>query len=254
MSEQQDAHPLPAVALDYIEGVVGQMKCRRGLREEVRRELTGHFEDALQHCGENAEVRAAAVQALIVAFGEGALLAELMRRGKKRCDRGAVSGLIGLGMMGFTVLGCIVLGSPVGIFINIPSIAIALGIPLALGLAAYGRRAMARAFGSVLALLWNPDPDHMGSDTPVVLRGLVSYTYAASAIGTFLGLIQVVSFLSDPSVVGPALAVMLLVPLYGVLLAEGVYRPAAKRVIFLRSLGAETHETKYGIPSNEKGN
>ena len=50
---------------------------------------------------------------------------------------------------------------------------------------------------------------------------------AVGLAGTIIGQVQMLQRLDDPTAIGPALAVALLALLYGVLLSEGLYRPAA---------------------------
>ncbi|MHC5059851.1 MAG: hypothetical protein ACYTFK_02035 [Planctomycetota bacterium] len=75
---------LPAVASEYIEAIIRKMRYRRKVRQEVRKELAGHFGDALADCQTDEEKQAKA-QELINEFGDAKLLATLIRRGKKRC-------------------------------------------------------------------------------------------------------------------------------------------------------------------------
>ena len=75
---------LPQIAIDYIDSVIKAMKYRKSIRQEVRRELTDHFLDALADCYNEPE-RLACTKALIAEFGDAKLLGTLLRRGKKRC-------------------------------------------------------------------------------------------------------------------------------------------------------------------------
>ena len=235
MSEAQEARPLPALAVDFIEHVVGQMNCRRGLREEVRRELAAHFEDGLQHCA-TEEARTAAARELVDEFGDGALLAELLQRGKRRCEPGRVSASAGIMIVAVLILVAMSLGGPLGVFVNIPNIVLVAGIPFGICTVTYGLRPVDVAFRCALCMVLPMEQPEISSSTLLVLRSLVRASYAASAIGVQIGLIQVFFFLADPSQIGPAVCVLLLMPFYGVLLAEGVFRPAAARSAFLCAL------------------
>jgi hypothetical protein len=75
---------LPAVAAEYIELIIRKMRYRRKVRQEVRAELAGHFADALADCKTDQEKQERARE-LVTGFGDGRLLAKLIRRGKKRC-------------------------------------------------------------------------------------------------------------------------------------------------------------------------
>ena len=75
---------LPTCAEEYIKLIVKKMRYRRKIRQDVREELTAHFEDELKGCktDEDKEQRA---KELIAGFGDVKLLAVLLRRAKKRC-------------------------------------------------------------------------------------------------------------------------------------------------------------------------
>ena len=61
--------------------------------------------------------------------------------------------------------------------------------------------------------------------------GLMEYMAGASPalgmIGTLIGLVQMLQNMSDPTAIGPAMAVALLTMLYGVIGSELIFRPAA---------------------------
>lgn len=75
---------LPRCAVEYIDQVVRQVRCRKRVRAEVHEELRAHFEDDLRDCAD-AQQREARARALIGQFGDATLLAALCRRAKKRC-------------------------------------------------------------------------------------------------------------------------------------------------------------------------
>ncbi len=79
-----DCADLPLVVQDYIELVVRKVRYRRVVRNEVRAELAGHFRDALAGCEVETE-REERARELIAGFGDVKVLANLIRRGKKRC-------------------------------------------------------------------------------------------------------------------------------------------------------------------------
>ncbi len=75
---------LPASVTGYVGRLVRMIGYRRKVRREVRRELLGHFADALTDCP-SAEERQTKAEQLIVEFGDPHLVAMLCRRAKKRC-------------------------------------------------------------------------------------------------------------------------------------------------------------------------
>jgi chemotaxis protein MotA len=60
---------------------------------------------------------------------------------------------------------------------------------------------------------------------------------AMGLLGTLVGLVQMLANLSDPSAIGPGMAVSLLATLYGLILANAIYIPLADRV--------ETYSERY---------
>ncbi|HIJ67214.1 MAG TPA: hypothetical protein HPP87_02075 [Planctomycetes bacterium] len=83
-SQEYDIEHLPDCVGKYIESVIRNMRYRRKVRNEVREELAGHFEDALADCQDD-DKRNTMIEHLIEKFGDEKLLATLIRRGKKRC-------------------------------------------------------------------------------------------------------------------------------------------------------------------------
>ncbi len=75
---------LPACASELIREIGRRMRYRKRAAEDVRAELTAHFEDELRGCT-NAQEREQKAQRLMAEFGDARLLAVLCRRAKKRC-------------------------------------------------------------------------------------------------------------------------------------------------------------------------
>jgi chemotaxis protein MotA len=75
-----------------------------------------------------------------------------------------------------------------------------------------------------------------------VLRKAAEISPAMGLIGTLIGLVQMLGNLSDPSVIGPAMAVALLTTFYGVVLANMVFNPLAAK---LERNAAEEHLIGY---------
>jgi len=75
---------LPTCAEQFIAAVVRKLGYRKRGRQEVREELTAHFEDELRDATDPAE-REQRARRLIEEFGDAELLAVLCRRAKKRC-------------------------------------------------------------------------------------------------------------------------------------------------------------------------
>ncbi len=63
-----------------------------------------------------------------------------------------------------------------------------------------------------------------------VMKGMGAMAPAFGMIGTLIGLVNMLSNLSDPDAIGPAMAVALLTTLYGAVLANVVFLPLAKKL------------------------
>ena len=75
---------LPSSVVEFLDAIIKKMRYRREVREDVRAELTAHFEDELRGCTTEQEKEKKARQ-LVTEFGDLKLLAILLRRAKKRC-------------------------------------------------------------------------------------------------------------------------------------------------------------------------
>ncbi len=78
------ADNLPPNATEFIRQVVREMGYHKKARQEVKAELTAHFEDELRDCAD-AQEREQKVRRVMEGFGNARLLAVLCRRAKKRC-------------------------------------------------------------------------------------------------------------------------------------------------------------------------
>ncbi len=63
-----------------------------------------------------------------------------------------------------------------------------------------------------------------------IFRALSDVAPAMGMIGTLIGLVQMLSHMSDPKLVGPAMAIALLTTLYGAILAHMVAKPIADKL------------------------
>jgi hypothetical protein len=83
-NKNEDFGHLPVNAVAFIRLVVGKMRYRKKVREEVQAELAAHFEDNIGDCASEQEKEQISQQ-LIADFGDVKVLAVLLRRAKKRC-------------------------------------------------------------------------------------------------------------------------------------------------------------------------
>ena len=63
-----------------------------------------------------------------------------------------------------------------------------------------------------------------------VFKGMGTFAPAFGMIGTLIGLVAMLQNLSDPSAIGPAMAIALLTTLYGAVLANAVFLPLANKL------------------------
>ena len=82
--DKKESQNLPLSVTQYLDTLLKRMRYRRKVQEEVRAELTAHFEDELKSCATDKEKHDKARQ-VVAEFGDLKLLAILLRRAKKRC-------------------------------------------------------------------------------------------------------------------------------------------------------------------------
>jgi len=74
---------------------------------------------------------------------------------------------------------------------------------------------------------------HMGGAD--MFKAMAVYAPAMGMIGTLVGLVQMLSNMSDPASIGPAMAVALLTTLYGAVIANAFAQPLAEKLILISS-------------------
>lgn len=112
----------------------------------------------------------------------------------------------------FLVVSAIAIGSPINIFIDIPSLIITLGVGFALTIISFSvyeiRSAIQHVYGG------EGTKDELKKSAYIwecISRNLI----LASAIGMIIGIVQMLQNLSDPATIGPSIAVALLTVFYG---------------------------------------
>lgn len=66
-----------------------------------------------------------------------------------------------------------------------------------------------------------------------MFKAMAVYAPAMGMIGTLIGLVQMLSNMSDPAAIGPAMAVALLTTLYGAVIANTFASPLAEKLILI---------------------
>lgn len=126
--------------------------------------------------------------------------------------------LIGLIGVIFIIVGSIAVGVGGQLFINLPSLVFALGITFFLLLATFGKdflKFIPNALVTLVSSPQNPNPRF----AEIAAFGS-RYVVGAGVIGALIGLIQILSNLSDPSGIGIGMAVALLTPFYAIVASE----------------------------------
>jgi chemotaxis protein MotA len=66
-----------------------------------------------------------------------------------------------------------------------------------------------------------------------MFKAMAVYAPAMGMIGTLIGLVQMLSNMSDPAAIGPAMAVALLTTLYGAVIANAFAQPLAEKLLLI---------------------
>lgn len=124
-----------------------------------------------------------------------------------------------IGVIGFLAicLAAIKAGGPISIFFDMPSLLIVLGSMICLGLAKHSLH-------------------EIKSFSDEVVLSLINISLISGAIGFFIGLVQMLQYLSDPSLIGPAMAVCVLTVFYSLIISACLY--ASKKSIQTKKIGA----------------
>ncbi|HIN85430.1 MAG TPA: hypothetical protein EYN06_03035 [Myxococcales bacterium] len=133
--------------------------------------------------------------------------------------------ILALGLIDAAIL----LGGDLVLFVNAPSILIVVGCGFFFTMAAHGYGGLSNALSAACGTKTNSTKE--ASSHALVLLTLRNSFLGAGAVGTFIGLVQMLVSLDDPSSVGPSLAVALLTMTYGFILAELVVAPAMDRML-----------------------
>ena len=140
----------------------------------------------------------------------------------------AIIGL--LGVVALMVCG-ILLGSPLFIFVDVPSVLITVGGTVALLTATHGLRAwFAAVGGGFVAMLTNGerlDVETHEHNAHIAQSG-GTLCICMGVMGATIGLIQMLANLEDPTAIGPAMAVALLTSFYAVMLNLLVFVPVSR--------------------------
>ena len=140
------------------------------------------------------------------------------------------SGLIGVIVAFGLTCGAIAVGASPLFFLHIPSLTFCVGVPIGLGIMSCGLRDCLKAVAALRVLVLN-SPDHVALQRSAkVLRQLISYTYAAGAVGTMIGWLQLAIAGAEGEDLLASFAVSILTIFYAFIVSEFVLRPTACRI------------------------
>lgn len=118
-----------------------------------------------------------------------------------------------IGLIGFvaTVVVAILYGSHLGLFIDVPSLVLVTG-------------------ATVFLLITRHNVKDILSLTDEVTSSGITAALFSGAIGNIIGMVQILQHLSDPTHIGPALALSLLSVFYGLVLAAIFYAVKKEKI------------------------
>ena len=125
----------------------------------------------------------------------------------------------GLFVVGTLVIAAISWGGSIAMFIDVPSMLIVTGI-------VGGEPSCPSLRGASVSL--RADGEEGVGLRAAVFDWMADLSIAAGTLGSLIGFVKMLSSLSDPSSIGPAMAVALLTLFYGVVLGEVVFRGLAR--------------------------
>jgi len=134
------------------------------------------------------------------------------------------------------MLGAVALGGPAAVFFDLPSLFIVVVVGFAFSVAAHGMGGMvaALAAGFRSSALQDEDTEFCA----ICLQTLRSSLCAAGAAGFLIGLVKMLANMSDPSAIGPAMAVACLTLFYALVFAELIIAPMVARLRLRSELSA----------------
>ena len=140
-----------------------------------------------------------------------------------------LSGAIGITLLAIAIVGGIMLGGNFNYFVNPPSLLFIICFALGAALLSFGWGDTWQALRLVCAPKTNASHPEQAAQIAITIRGIVRHVYAASVVGAMIGIIQVAQTGVDTSKLHAVIAVILLCPFYGLVLAECLLRPACHR-------------------------
>ena len=131
------------------------------------------------------------------------------------------------------VTGAIVIVSPLSVFFDVISVILSGFATLFLLLYTYGISDLRRYVIGGWARMIRPEQDTPWYDTDHakaarIAKAGIAYAVLGGTACAIIGFVQMLQSMSDPNVIGPAMAVALLCPLYGVILSAFCFAPLVR--------------------------
>ena len=143
-----------------------------------------------------------------------------------------ITRLIGLNILLVMLLGTAMLGGKLGIYIDIPSIVMVAGVLLGGALLCFPLAQIIDAFSAAArAESAPPVSEWQRQQRIAVFTRLYQLAWGGGLVGSLIGIIAMLSDLSDPASIGAGMAVALLTSAYGALLAEFIFNPMQQMVM-----------------------
>ena len=143
-----------------------------------------------------------------------------------------ITRLIGLNILIVMLWGTAMLGGKLGIYLDIPSIIMVTGVLFGGALLCFPVHQITDAFGAAFeAESAEPVDAWQRQQRIAVFARLYQLAWGGGLVGALLGLIAMLSDLSDPASIGAGMAVALLAPAYGALLAEFIFNPMQQLIM-----------------------
>jgi hypothetical protein len=167
-----------------------------------------------------------------------------------------ITRLVGLNILIVMLWGAAALGGKLGIYIDYPSIIMVLGVLIGGALLCFPITQLVDAFlAAVQADASAPVNAWQRQQRIAVFARLYQLAWGGGLVAALIGLIAMLSDLSDPHSIGRGMAVALVAPAYGALLAEFIFNPMQQMVMNQRPIddgpdsGGQQSQSPSPVPS-----
>lgn len=141
-------------------------------------------------------------------------------------------GLVGITACLSLIVMALLMGGGILMAVDVPSILIALLLPISLSMVSNGASLTWQALRLIGWMFYEPSKSQNIHASLPVLRKFIIYCYSAGVVSSLLALLSSINYFNDMTKVQLAnsIQVVLLALIYGVLLAEIVFRPVHHKI------------------------